>query len=434
MSAALTDKLNQVAVAGSETTLAAPGKAFGANNFNLTSPSGWPTATGVILGMRRVDSNGVYVPGTYTEWIGVLSGSNMTINPTPLYGTDPAGGYAADGLTQVFIPVSASLWNNLIAALLADHFQNGGHGTLHDTNGKAILDLIATASAVNNLLVKNAATGNGPTLAVEGSDASADLNINALGTTGKTYVDGAAPQPFAYANGQNMPWVESGCVISNPSGLNWSMTAGVVWVNGKRYNVPAQSSTAATASKDVYIDILVGAGQNASNQSIVVTNVTNGAASPALAANSIRVGKLVTGASTLTIQQWGLDAVTTSGQVNYIYNQSPTAAPIFTLVNTGSAGGQMWYKNQNGVKDLWGQTSTVAGTTTGGSNGQINFPSSFLNAIETAVLTIMGTQSTNQQYANWGGGYPTPTVGVINCQSATNTGNTLVIGFLVRGF
>ena len=180
MAASLTDNLLQVAVAGSETTLAAPGKAIGANSLNITSNAGWPTITAVIFALRRVDSNGNFVAGTYTEWIGTLSGTTLTINTSPLYGTDQT--YAADGLTQVYIPLSASLWNRFMNALLVDHFQNGGHGTLHDSSGNAILDLIRTASAVNNLFVQNAATGGAVQAGAEGSDSNIDLLLLGKGT------------------------------------------------------------------------------------------------------------------------------------------------------------------------------------------------------------------------------------------------------------
>lgn len=116
MSASLTDQLMQVAAAGTLTTLAAPGKALAAGSINIANPAGWPTTTGFIVAIRQVDSSGKLVAGTYTEWIGTLSGSTITLNTTPVYGSDQV--YAAGSTTQVFIPLSSYGHNLLITALL----------------------------------------------------------------------------------------------------------------------------------------------------------------------------------------------------------------------------------------------------------------------------------------------------------------------------
>ena len=212
MSAANTDNFMQVAVAGSETTLTAPGKAVGASSVNLTSGSGWPTGTGIIFALRRVDSNGNYVAGTYTEWAGVLSGTTITLNTTPLYGTDQT--YAADGLTQAYIPVSASLWNRLVNTLLGDHFQNGGHSNLHDTNGNVILALAAVASAVNDIQASNNITGKNPAFTAAGSDSDIGIDTISKGN-GVSRIDGMAPRKFAQNAFFN--FVESGCVWTGDS-------------------------------------------------------------------------------------------------------------------------------------------------------------------------------------------------------------------------
>lgn len=129
--AAATDNFMEVAVAGSETTIASPGHTSGGTSINITSASGWPTTTGTIFAMRRVDSSGNYVAGTYTEWAGVLSGTAIS-GMVLLYGSDQT--YAADGLTQVYIPLSKSLWNRLVDTLLVQHKQDGTHtGLTTDT-------------------------------------------------------------------------------------------------------------------------------------------------------------------------------------------------------------------------------------------------------------------------------------------------------------
>lgn len=90
-------------------------------------------------------------------------------------------------------------------------------------------------------------------------------------------------------------FVASGCVWSGDaygSTRVASMTAGVIYVNGKRISVSAVTSRTFTASKDTYVDI-------DENGTISYSEVTNNAASPSLAANSIRIAIIVTGASNI---------------------------------------------------------------------------------------------------------------------------------------
>lgn len=76
-----------------------------------------------------------------------------------------------------------------------------------------------------------------------------------------------------------------------------SMTAGVVYINGKRITVAAVAARLFTASKDTYVDVLdTGNGTG----TLVYTETTNSnGTSPALAANSVRIAVIVTGASSI---------------------------------------------------------------------------------------------------------------------------------------
>lgn len=89
--------------------------------------------------------------------------------------------------------------------------------------------------------------------------------------------------------------VVSGCVWSGDSYGSTraaSMTAGVVCINGVFISVAAVSARTFTASRDVYVDI-------DSTGTLVYTDNTTNAASPALAANSIRIAIIVVGASSI---------------------------------------------------------------------------------------------------------------------------------------
>jgi len=105
----------------------------------------------------------------------------------------------------------------------------------------------------------------------------------------------------------------SGLVITGDSygvNRNASMSAGVVYINGRRISVSAVSGRTYTASRDTYVDILDNLDGTGT---LVYTEVTNNNASPALAANSYRLGIVVTGASTIaaaaSINQGSIDAL-----------------------------------------------------------------------------------------------------------------------------
>lgn len=93
--------------------------------------------------------------------------------------------------------------------------------------------------------------------------------------------------------------VNSGCVWSGDaygSTRNASMTAGIVYINGRRITIGSVAARTFTASRDTYVDVidnLDGTG------SLVYTEVTNNNTSPALAANSIRIAIICTGASNI---------------------------------------------------------------------------------------------------------------------------------------
>jgi hypothetical protein len=65
---------------------------------------------------------------------------------------------------------------------------------INDTNGNELLKVTATASAVNELTLANAATGNGPTLSATGDDTNININITPKGT-GQTLSSGKMGYP-----------------------------------------------------------------------------------------------------------------------------------------------------------------------------------------------------------------------------------------------
>lgn len=66
--------------------------------------------------------------------------------------------------------------------ILVDHDQAGQHKNLTDANGNEWIKQTATASAVNEITVANAATGNGPVISATGGDTNVDIVLTPKGT------------------------------------------------------------------------------------------------------------------------------------------------------------------------------------------------------------------------------------------------------------
>ena len=112
-------------------------------------------------------------------------------------------------------------------------------------------------------------------------------------------IPSGATSPITRDNESQFSFVASGLVWSGDayaSTKNASMTAGVIYINGRRISISAVTARTFTASKDTYIDIL---DNGDGTGTLVYTEVTNNAASPALASNSTRIGIIVTGASNI---------------------------------------------------------------------------------------------------------------------------------------
>lgn len=149
-----------------------------------------------------------------------------------------------------------------------------------------------TASSVNNPVNAIAAVVNGQ---IDGTNISSLSGAKiSTGTLPLSALDTASSINTRLSEGF-FDFVASGCVWSGDSygsTRNASMTAGVVYISGKRITVAAVTARTFTASKDTYIDV-------DSNGTVGYTEVANNAASPALAAGSIRIGIIVTGASNI---------------------------------------------------------------------------------------------------------------------------------------
>jgi hypothetical protein len=152
----------------------------------LSSATSIPTDTGVTAVIDRVDSNGASTPTLEETIIGVVSGSNLITCTRGVEGTAQA--HSAGAVVELLI--TADGYNDIIDGILVDHGQLGRHKTLTDANGNEWIIQTATTSAVNEITVANAATGSGPIISATGGDTNIPVNIKPKGSGSVNLVDG----------------------------------------------------------------------------------------------------------------------------------------------------------------------------------------------------------------------------------------------------
>lgn len=124
-----------------------------------------------------------------------------------------------------------------------------------------------------------------------------DISAN---TTKKITVGGLTTtvellRPRTFEDESTFDFVSAGCVWTGDaygSTRAASMTAGAVYIDGVRIALSAVTARVFTASRDTYVDV-------GSDGVIDYNEVTNNAASPALAAGHIRIGIIVTGSTNI---------------------------------------------------------------------------------------------------------------------------------------
>lgn len=197
MAASANDKMRKVK--GFFSTTLSSQKNSGAASMSLSDATGVPTTTGLIFTVGRVDSQGTSTPSTRAIYKGTLSGTTVS-NLALVEGTDQT--HAAG--TVVEMTWTETHVNDLVDALTAEHSQLDGTHTditadsitvnasgnigvpnasaIRDENNNELLKFSQTTSAVNEVTVKNAATGNKPELQATGSDTNIGLKFTPKGT------------------------------------------------------------------------------------------------------------------------------------------------------------------------------------------------------------------------------------------------------------
>lgn len=156
----------------------------------LNNVTGIQNEPGVFV-VNRIDSNGNVLPSNGREYISYTgtSGSTVVTLTRGLGGsTDqdhaigeivefiPDISWAQSVITALSILVDAD--DISIIKLTSPRVVTG----INDTNGNELVKVTATSSAVNEVTLANAATGNNPTVTMSGGDTNIGLNLKMKGT------------------------------------------------------------------------------------------------------------------------------------------------------------------------------------------------------------------------------------------------------------
>lgn len=155
----------------------------------LTSDTNFDGKSGA--GMVVVDE------GEATEEYAYASGKSGGALTTPVANRGLEGSSAAGHSSGATVKgvITALMWNDLIDSVINVLDQTTGAiktslglttpqitTSINDTNGNEIIKTPATGSAVNEITVTNAATGNAPQVSATGDDTNIDLDLAGKGT------------------------------------------------------------------------------------------------------------------------------------------------------------------------------------------------------------------------------------------------------------
>lgn len=324
-----------------------------------------------------VNSAAEYSDGDFVVWViapdtanqvavhGEISGDSI-INAVWTDGT-AAASYAAG--TTVVDWVTATNQALINKGLKVEHNDDGTHSNI-------------TATSIST-------TGNADV------DGNADV-AGTLDVTGATNLKGTVSENSVNVNtirSELLPYdfVSSGGTIASVSGLTGSFSNIVAYIGGKRVTATSVANKAYTASKDTYVDM-------DNTGAISYNEVANGAASPSLAANSVRVGVVVTGGAAIsTIRQRGWDTLGNkvyrrANEMNLLGGitlmttaDSLSVTPVsarrylkvyYRLINSGTINGVLRFNNDSGNNYAWRQNSNDAAASTATSTSGITVASS----------------------------------------------------------
>jgi hypothetical protein len=158
----------------------------------VNSVTGLPTEGIGVIFAKDSDGNVDVSTIEFVHWTGISS-LNITLSDTGDRGlTGSASGAQAHGVGSYFeVWVSQQYYASARAGFVTEHNADGTHKALtdlalttpkittsiNDANGNEVIKTPATADAVNEVTVTNAATGNAPSIAATGGDTNIDLKL-----------------------------------------------------------------------------------------------------------------------------------------------------------------------------------------------------------------------------------------------------------------
>ena len=290
------------------------------------------------------------------------------------------------------------------------NFSASSFPQLNDSNGNEEIKFTTTASAVNELTVTNAATGNGPEISATGGDTNIDLKITPKGS-GKINLDGIKFPNADGSSGQFLKTDGSGSLSFADSGLAWQSvvtTSTITVVAGRAYfinttsnacTVTLPSGTPAVGAQVQLIDYAGTADTNA------ITINPNGNKIEGSTNNLLIKGERegVTLTYIDSTQGW----LASSGINEGTDALEPLTYSIDFLVVAGGGGGASNIGGGAGAGGFRSSTQTVAqGTviTVAVGNGGAVGPSQGTNGTQGSSSSISGSGLTTITSAGGGGG------------------------------
>lgn len=186
-------------------------------------------------------------------------------------------------------------WNSKVIVVTGTPAANGYIATAgmkvmwgHITAGDLIIDGFAPGYADNGNTTSEVAIVK---MTTNWADALVDILSIAHQNDGKLKT--TSLDHFFKPSEMIINFVASGGIVALSSGLTGTFSDIVYYVNGLRYTKTGVANKVYTATKDTYVDIDTAG-------TVSYTEVTVNASAPALAANSIRIAKVVTNGSTIT--------------------------------------------------------------------------------------------------------------------------------------
>lgn len=359
----------------------------------LSSVSGLATDTAVCLTIDDRDADGNETLDTREVVVGVVSGSSLINCTRGVEGTAQSHSNGA----VVVERITSEAWNRALGALLDNAVAQDGTPNptvIQDANGNEQLEFSATSSAVSNLEVKNAATGNNPLLRAKGES---NKGINLIDSNGNELLKlnsvASAVNELTYSNAAtgNGPSFTATGETNVPINLTPAGTGQVIATNllskGKFINRVAKTNSNSPYSVTSTDDIV---SVDASSGAVTVTLPTAASITgrvikivrtDATPANAVTVAttasQTIDGATTYLMygQYEGIE-VMSDGSNWVIVNSIPSAWTAFTpsWTNFTLGSGSETYRFQKHGKTVRFRGQTTLSSSTVGSSPQFAPP------------------------------------------------------------